>query len=540
MDVSLLKNIQNKIEEKIKSDILRSGTVQNPRLLGIKSVLYVIMAIAVSAPAGIVLSILYGPIFLGIILAPLILSGTYFVILRMQTMERKTAIEDELAPFAAMASIMESAHVSLFSTLSSIADNSGIFPVMRREGLRVKTITALGRAPTSALMELADTHPNMQFRRFIEGYVSSWNTGGSDTSAYLQEQSHRFFQFMQNKMTRYTKQADSIAQIILTVMLLLPMMGLSMTFFASGHLAATMMLLLITSFPFITVVLLVMVQVKQPRSMVRIKISLIPFVAGGVCVMVVYLIRDVTWEALGIGVVVACFLNAFFLRAKFAEIADAEEPLVEFMRQMTRFRNIGIDIMSGIQNISADIALKSKPVFNRTFDNIIDSLYRKMISGRTLEEAVSKTAIHSHNARVIFFILGKIHESGGGTAKTLDDITRWVTEYADAKKEMIISLRASLLTAFVGPVLMVMMSVVSGQLVSEFDNTNIPGFNAGFDGMATAGLSEILTVMASACMGVVLSKINYFTVRHTTFTGTITAVTLAMLYAIPYLPEFEL
>ena len=41
-------------------------------------------------------------------------------------------------------------------------------------------------------------------------------------------------------------------------------------------------------------------------------------------------------------------------------------------------------------------------------------------------------------------------------------------------------------------------------------------------------------------MGVALSKINYFTVRHTMFTGVITLVTMALLYAVPYLPAFEI
>jgi len=52
-------------------------------------------------------------------------------------------------------------------------------------------------------------------------------------------------------------------------------------------------------------------------------------------------------------------------------------------------------------------------------------------------------------------------------------------------------------------------------------------------GADVPGLSEILTVVATACMDVTLSKINYFTVRHTAFVDTVTSVAMALLYVIP-------
>ncbi len=540
LQIAILQRIQDGIEERIKSDILKSGSVQNPRLLGIKSVLYPMIAAIVAVPAGVVIFFLYHEAFITVLLVPVFLFGFYFATLKIRTADRKNSIEDEFASFAAVASIMESVHVSLFSTFEAVADSaSGIFPVMKKEGQRIKNITALGKSPTDALMDLADTHPNESFRDFVQGYISSWNTGGADTAAYLQEQSHRFFKFMQSKMTRYTKQADSIAQIILTVMLLLPMMGLSMMFFATGQMAATMILLLIVVLPFVTVILISFVQIKQPKNIECIRVSPVIFLAGGASAILVYLLRGSVWEAIGAGVVAGSFLNMVLLQKKFTEIADTESPLPEFMRQITRFKNIGADIMHGIQNIRYEASQKNRSKFNDTFDGIIESLYRKMMSGSTLSEAVARTGIRSHNARIVFFILGKIHESGGGTAKTLDDVTRWVTEYADAKKEMIVNLRASLFTAFIGPVLMVMMSVVSNQLAAEFDSSNLAGIGIGLDATAdVSGLSEVLTITAVVCMGVVLSKINYFTVQHTTFTGIITAVTMALLYAIPYFPEF--
>ena len=547
--ISLLEKLQKTAESRIKPYILLSGAAQNPRVLGIRSVLYPVVAAVVIFPVGILLFLMYGPVFLGVLFVPILISGSYFVTLKLRASERKTAIEDEFALFASMASIMESVHVSLYSTFTSIADSTvtGIFPMMRKEGLRIKNISALGKSPTDALMDLADSHPNTSFRNFIEGYISSYNTGGADTSQYLQEQSHRFFGFMQHKMSEYAKQADSIAQIILTVMLLLPMMGLSMMFFASGQTASTMMLLLIVTFPFITVVLAAVIHLRQPKNMNRIRMSWVTFAVSAVVAVLVYVIRGEVWETMGAAVITGTTLNMVFLQKRFAAVSETESALPEFMRQITRFKNIGMDIMGAIYRMRTEIIQRNESKstkFNHTFDQIIETIYRRMASGSSLEEAVKKTEIKSHNARIIFFILGKVHESGGGTAKTLSDITRWVTQYTDARKEMIASLRASLLTAFIGPVLMVMMMVVSQQLAAEFEqNGSYLADNTAFGiGAVTtadiSGLSEILTVTAVVCMGVLLSKINYFTIQHTTFTGIITAVTMILLYAVPYFPEF--
>jgi len=163
-----------------------------------------------------------------------------------------------------------------------------------------------------------------------------------------------------------------------------------------------------------------------------------------------------------------------------------------------------------------------------------------MAAGIPFDQAVSRTRIGSWNVRLVLFILGRVHESGGGTTKTLDGITRWVTEHEDAKREMVSGLRVSMMTAFVGPVLMVMISSVSGLLSAQLES----GYSQVTDGAGLIpyavshgadmpGLSEILTVVVTACMGVTLSKINYFTVRHTAFVGTVTAVAMALLYVVP-------
>jgi len=552
LNVGIMHRIQQGIEQRAKQYILHSGSVQNPRIIGIKSVLYPAMAGTISIPIVVIVMIVYDTVAIALILVPAAsLFVFYFVMLKIRADERRSGVEDEIAHFAALASIMESVNVSLFSTLESIAKSSSdIFPAIKREGKRIQDIAYLGSSPTKALMDLADTHPSMMFRNFLDGYISAFNTGGTDTSKYLQEQSRRFFKFTQARMTRYTKQADMIAQVILTIMLLLPMMGLSMTFFATGPMAESVMLILIMVFPLITVLLTGMVHASQPKRRDSIGTSWLVFVVGGVAGIAVYMLLDSqVWEGIGAGIVAGSLLNAVLVRRSISDLASAESNLPEFMRRITRFKNIGIDIMNAIRMMRNEIITSHKTKgtskLGRMFDDVIDNLYKAMTAGSSLEAAISKTSIKSWNVRLVFFILGKIHESGGGTTKTLDDITRWVTEYDDARKEMISNLRASLMTAFIGPVLMVMISEVSRQLTSRFESSNI-GDGLEFlpynisNSADVSGLAEILTIVSTACMGVTLSKINYFTVRHTLFVCIVTLVTMVLIYTVPLMNIFEI
>ena len=527
------RDVRNAIEQGVKPHILRSGTAENPRLLGTRSVLYLVLSIMVMAPAGAALALLVDPALAAVAALPAAALGAYQVMLRSRTSDRRSAIEGELAPFAAMAGIMESASVSLFSTMSMIS-RSGIFPAMRKEGRRISDMASLGMSPTDALMDLAASHPNPSFRDLISGYVSSFNTGGADTAAYLQGQAGRLFRSMQSRMSSYARQAEGMAQVMLVIMMLVPMMGLSMTFFASGHHAQSLMLVMLVALPLVAAVMVWLAHSKQPVSSEGAAVSIWILPAGAACSILAYLLGGQIWEVIGSGVAAGCITNAVLTRRYLARAAGVEAALPEFMRQMTRLRNIGIDV-------GRSIGMARETAFGGPFDALLAGIHRRMAAGEPLEAAVAGSDIPSRNARIVFLMLGKIHESGGGTAKTLDDITRWVTEYADAKKEMVASLRGSLMTAFVGPVLMVMMSAISDRMAEEFGSIGPSHLGGALGSISIApdplGLSQALTVVASACMGVVLSKINYYSARHTLFTGIITASTMGLIYAAPYFPD---
>ena len=541
LDWSPVQRARDRIEQNLRPHILRSGSAQNPRILGGRSVLYPLAAGVVTVPAGIILALALDAAFLAMSLVWPLLAGVYFVILRIRTAERSSDTTEELASFAILAGIMESVNVPMFSTLLILAESpSAVFAVMRREGRRIRNLMVLGRSPTDALLELSDSHPNTEFRDFVTGYVSAFNTGGSDTAGYLHEQANRFFRQVQFRMVSYARQADIISQVVLTVMMLLPMMGLSMTFFSSGHLAGTMTLLMIAVFPFATAVMVAFVHAKQPRGRDRIRVSWMVFPTGACCAAAVYLAGMQAWEAAGAGVVASSLLNHVLTRRRFAEIRGIDMALPEFMRRLTRLRNVGFDMVRAIKTVRAEAAAREKG--GGAFYAMLDGICRRVSAGGSLGDAVGSADIASWNARLVFFILGRINESGGGTAKTTSDLAYWIAQYHEARREMISSLRSSLVTALVGPVLMVMMMTVSDRLAATLGDGLLPDAGGLPVSIAVSadpsGLSELLIVTAVACMGVILSKINYFTIRHSLFTGMITGATMAMMYAVPYLPDF--
>lgn len=476
-----------------------------------------------------------------VLVAPPALMGARLATLRARASERGTQVDEEVAHFAAMASVLESAGTPLHSVLLDLS-GSRTFGAMRKEGRHLRDLAALGKSPTDALLDVASTHPSVRFRSLLEGYVSAFNTGGADTAEYLRGQARALLAESRSRMERYSKQADSVAQAILAVMLLLPMMGLSLSFLSSGGMAGTAMALMVVALPPIAAIMISAIHAAQPGRRDPVRVRWHAFVVGAISGVLVHLVGGQVWESVGAAVVAGSAANAIFTREAFATQGALEAPLPEFLRQMARLRNIGMGAARAIGEVGRDADARAahggRPLFNRRFDRLVSGVHRAVAAGSTLGSAVEEARAGSWMARVVFYTLGRVHESGGDTAGALDGVARWISGHAEAKREMEAGLRGSAAAAFAGPVLMVMISEMSARMALEMEGRLEGAEMLAVAAPAPDGLSGLLTVTASACMGAVLSKISHFTVRHTTLTCAITAVAMALLYAAPHVPGF--
>ena len=537
MRTAALRRVQSRIESASKSQILRAGRAANPRLVGSSSVSW---ALASAAPAGLLaaLAAWHGsPWAAAALAAPPALMAARLLALRARASERGAQIDEEVAHFAAMASVLESAGAPLHSVLSGLA-GSGTFGAMRAEGRRLRDLAALGRGPTEALLDVAATHPSSRFRALLEGYVSAFNTGGADTAGYLREQARALLSESRSRMRRYAGRADSAAQAILAVMLLLPVMGLSLAFL-SGGLAGAAMALVTAALPPAAAAMIAAVHASQPGRRDPVRVRWHAFAAGAAAGAAAHLAGGQAWEAAGAAVVCGSALNALLTREAFARQAALEAPLPEFLMRMARLRNVGMGSVRALGEVGRDAAERAarggRPLFNRRFDLLVAGVHRSVSAGSTLSSAVEEARVGSWMARVVFYTLGRVHESGGDTAGALDGVARWVSGHAEAKREMAAGLRGASATAFAGPVLMVMITEMSSRMAREMEG-RLEGAALALAVPAPDGLSGLLAVTASACMGAVLSKVSCFTVRNTSLTCAITATTMALMYAAPHVP----
>ncbi|MCA2003707.1 MAG: hypothetical protein LDL06_02955, partial [Candidatus Nitrosotenuis sp.] len=152
-----LTHLQKKISKSIEADIRISGLAANPRLLGLQSTSYLILAGVIAIPAAILFSIVFeNPVLLFVlILIPAVMFAFPTLRLKATASERKSQIEDELAFFAAYCGIMQSVGRSLLNSLSEIS-GAGIFKMLERESKMIqRNVRIFAMDELSAINNLA-------------------------------------------------------------------------------------------------------------------------------------------------------------------------------------------------------------------------------------------------------------------------------------------------------------------------------------------------------------------------------------------------
>ena len=137
----------------------------------------------------------------------------------------------------------------------------------------------------------------------------------------------------------------------------------------------------------------------------------------------------------------------------------------------------------------------------------------------------------------MFFILGEIEATGGGTIKVLEELVNFIQEYNIARNEMRGMLRLYELLAYTTPVMLVLtVSLITGLST---------GFTAGLPASSGHGLPQLFpvenvgidpgllneiktsTLLASLALAVLTSKTIDYTVRNTLRAVIVIVVTIA-------------
>ncbi len=533
----LLTQLQKKISKSIEADIRISGLAANPRLLGLQSTSYMILAGIVAIPIAILLSIVFenSVLLFGLLLVPGIMFAFPTLKLKATASERKSQIEDELAFFAAYCGIMQSVGRSLLNSLSEVS-GTGIFKMLERESKMIqRNVRIFAMDELSAINNLALNHPNHTFQNFLLGYVSIHKSGGS-LARYLENKGEEFFNSMRFRMSQYSSQAATIGEAMLIMLNVLPVLLISSAFMMP---ASSVQMITNASFvlvPFIAIMMILVTNYSQPKIRDAVQFSKYSIFVAVITASIGIIIGLEGWQTLVLSVFAGSFVNSAMTFAKFREISLVESVLPDFLRDITEHVKIGSAIPNSIVRISKERR------YNDYFDSLMFDISSKIVFGYKLSEIISSYKISSWNARLVFFVLGKIADSGGARPQTLEYITNFVTKVNQAKKEMTSGIRIFAIMAYSSPLMMVWMTKAMDEVMEQLG----PSFQVlGGSGQVTflsatpefLGIINLLIAISAICMGMVMSKVANFTVKNTMGVTITAAITFVSIYFSSYLPS---
>ncbi|MBI1664008.1 MAG: type II secretion system F family protein [Nitrosopumilus sp.] len=533
----LLTQLQKKISKAIEDDIRISGLAANPRLLGLQSTSYMVFAGIVAIPVAILLLIVFENTVLlfGLLLIPGIMFAFPTLKLKATASERKSQIEDELAFFAAYCGIMQSVGRSMLNSLLEIS-GTDIFKMLERESKMIqRNVRIFAMDELSAINHLAINHPNYAFSNFLLGYVSIHKSGGS-LARYLENKGEEFFNSMRFRMSQYSSQAATIGEAMIIMLNVLPVLLISSSFMMP---ASSVQMITNASFvlvPLIAVIMILVTNHSQPKTRDTVQFSIHSIFAGIIAGTLAIIIGLESWLVLVLAVFFGSLVNSAMTFTKFREIYLVESVLPDFLRDITEHVKIGSSIPNSIVRISKERR------YNDYFDSLMFDVSSKIVFGYKLSEIISSRKIISWNARLVFFVLGKIADSGGGRPQTLEYITNFVTRINQAKKEMVSSIRVFAIMAYASPLMMVWMTKGMGEVMQQLG----PSFQVlSGSGQVTflsatpefLGIINLLIAISAICMGMVMSKVANFTIKNTIGVTITAAITFASIYFSPYLPS---
>ncbi len=359
--------------------------------------------------------------------------------------ERKRLVERDLPFFAVYASVLQSAGLYLDQALRRLIGNP-ILPGMEREGRIVEKEIRLGKDPLEAITELARHHPSRLFRDFIFGYTAVVRSGW-DAMLYLTTRIRDYIQEIKFNWRVYSERAGSIGEMLIILFFMTSVLFILIAIVLPYGVEDMMMFYNFLVIPVITALMISVIDSLIPQPKIKDYYSVnIVFVAG-LTLAAVAAVAALNVDPIITGsVVVIAALLAFgidhYRQAK--EIRDIEAALPEFMRDITEYRKIGFPLVRAFFMIK-----ESGRTYNKTFDKLLNVIVAQLRAGIRLNRV--KVPTRSWLGRFIFWLLGEIEDTGGGSPAILEDFTSLITDMLDSRENARRQLKLYLGLAFVTP-----------------------------------------------------------------------------------------
>ncbi|HIE14147.1 TPA: hypothetical protein EYP70_02630, partial [Candidatus Bathyarchaeota archaeon] len=416
---SFLRGIAEKLSLQLSGDILRAGRTISPYRIAAKSLFYSIISALIAVPAGIILLLKIHPAFIAVVTIPFITLVYPKIRLKSLIGDRKRSLEDEVPFFTVYASIMQSVGLSLYNSLTSIIGRE-IFPQVEKDAMIAKrNVEFFYKSPVEALEDLGRIHPNEKMKGLLLGYTSEWRSGG-DMARYLEAKAEDFLAEMKFRWRSYGERASDIGEAVTSLLFVFPMIILMSAFIAPAHASTLLGVLVSAGIPLLTAITFGIIHMIQPKSYDKIDGNLpLSLASATTLFLATYLFGAPFWFCFSAAFAGGAAAYGGSVLLQLRNIRLLEGFLPAFLRDVTEYKKMGYDVNRAILKLSRQCSYS--PVLNETLRIVA----RQVELGVRIVEA--KVPTRSWIAKICFFLLSMVVESGGGTARCLETLTDFVT-----------------------------------------------------------------------------------------------------------------
>ena len=218
----------------------------------------------------------------------------------------------------------------------------------------------------------------------------------------------------------------------------------------------------------------------------------------------------------------AAFFGAYGLsvRAQIRETRELEAGLTRFLKDLMELKRQEYDLTRGV------VSIASANRYNPSFDKLLAEVSARLKAGVPLDEVEVRS--RSRLARLVFFLIGQMSRSGGGTVDTVYQLSSYSSKLVEMKKSARAEIRPYQVLSYASPLLLAfgvtfvrsVLGTFSKAVKPSFGAISISAFQIGAVPPALSQVSNLLIVVSAASLGLIGAKMTDFSVRNT-FPGSV-------------------
>ncbi len=455
--------------------------------------------------------------------------------------ERKKLVEKDLPFFAIYASILQSAGMFIDHAFRRLIGNP-LFPGIEREARILEKDIKLGKDPLEALTALALDHPSRRFKDFIFGYTSVVKSGW-DALSYLSMRIHEYIQEMKFNWKMYSERAGGIGEMLVTLFLmtttLLVLIAVVLPYGVENIMAIFNFLIL----PLIAIVMIMSIDalVPQPKIKNYYTFNILFIGASPFIVLIILSILNVdTLTIFEVFIISILLVIGIDFQIQHAEVKGIESALPEFLRDITEYRKIGFPMLRAFFMIK-----ESGRHYNKHFDKLLNVIIAQLRAGIRLNKV--KVPTRSWLGHFVFWLLGEIEDTGGGTPAILEEFTSLITDLLEARDTARKQLRMYNILTLVTPFFLIifvaigiainnMIKSVMGSQAAALQELQKGGMNVNLPIMLKPAdtaifFAKISVLVSSLLLSITMTKAVNLTVRNTIMPAIVTTIALFLIHS---------